>query len=196
MAAARHGVVLAGGAGARLGGGKATVELAGRPLIAYPLEAVAHAGLEPVTVAKPDTPLPAVCATVIREPPEPVHPLAGLVAALEELDAPIVVLGCDMPFVPATLIRDLAAREGNVVARVHDDLEPLLARYEPGALPALRRGLVDRAPLRSVVEGLQPAELTEADLAAHGAPAVIPRSINDPHDLAHAAAALSPPARP
>ena len=34
------GVVLAGGMGRRIGGSKATVELAGRPLLCYPLDAM------------------------------------------------------------------------------------------------------------------------------------------------------------
>jgi molybdopterin-guanine dinucleotide biosynthesis protein A len=193
---ARCGVVLAGGAGARLGGGKPAIELAGRPLIAYPLQAIERAGLEAVTVAKPGTLLPGICASVIREPQEPQHPLTGIVAALEELDAPIVVLGCDMPFVPADLIRDLAARPGNVVTQVHGELEPLLARYDPASLPALRSGLADASPLRAVVEELNPEILTESDLSPYGSPPVITRSINEPHDLAAADAALTPPARP
>ena len=47
------GVVLAGGRGSRLGGAKPTAELAGRPLISYPLAALAEAGLDAAVVAKP-----------------------------------------------------------------------------------------------------------------------------------------------
>jgi molybdopterin-guanine dinucleotide biosynthesis protein A len=49
--------VLAGGRGSRLGGAKAIADLAGRPLIAYPLDALTAAGLGPFIVAKPNTPL-------------------------------------------------------------------------------------------------------------------------------------------
>ena len=52
------GAVLAGGASRRMGEPKALVELAGRPLIAHAVSAVADAGLEPVIVAKPDSPVP------------------------------------------------------------------------------------------------------------------------------------------
>ena len=44
--------VLAGGASRRMGAPKACVELGGRPLISYPLEAAAAAGLSAVVVAK------------------------------------------------------------------------------------------------------------------------------------------------
>lgn len=49
------GAVLAGGRGSRLGGAKPTADLAGRPLISYPLAALAAAGIEPFVVAKPST---------------------------------------------------------------------------------------------------------------------------------------------
>ena len=52
------GAVLAGGSGARMGRGKATLELAGRPLISYPLAALIEARLETVVVAKRDSELP------------------------------------------------------------------------------------------------------------------------------------------
>jgi CTP:molybdopterin cytidylyltransferase MocA len=39
------GAVLAGGRGSRIGGGKPTIELAGRPLISYRLAAIEAAGL-------------------------------------------------------------------------------------------------------------------------------------------------------
>ena len=58
LAAAPLGAVLASGRGSRLGGAKATAELGGRPLISYPLVALAAAGIEAVVVAKGDTELP------------------------------------------------------------------------------------------------------------------------------------------
>jgi molybdenum cofactor guanylyltransferase len=51
------GAVLAGGHGRRLGGTKPTAELAGRPLISYPLAALEAAGLAAFVVAKPSTDL-------------------------------------------------------------------------------------------------------------------------------------------
>jgi len=52
------GVVLAGGAGRRIGGDKATVELAGRPLLLYPLAAVRAVLRDVAVVAKRVTALP------------------------------------------------------------------------------------------------------------------------------------------
>ena len=54
------GAILAGGGGRRIGGDKAIVELQGRPLISYPLEAVREALGQVAILAKADTKLPYV----------------------------------------------------------------------------------------------------------------------------------------
>jgi molybdenum cofactor guanylyltransferase len=177
------GVVLAGGAGARLGGSKATVELAGRPLISYPLAAFAAAGLEAVVVAKPATELPAVDVPVVLEPADPIHPLLGLITALDHADGrPIVTSPCDTPFVTPALLNDLAT--ARTTAAVHDGkrLHPLLALYQPQDLTALQHGLSENASATSTSESLHPA-LIEADPA-------ITFNVNTPAELVAAAARL------
>src|ERR1700722_10994963 len=57
--------VLAGGKGSRMGGDKALVELAGRPLISYALQAAHDAGLPTVIVAKRTTRLPPVTTRLL-----------------------------------------------------------------------------------------------------------------------------------
>lgn len=128
------GAVLAGGQSRRMGRPKALVPLGERPLIAYPVEALRAAGIVPVVVAKPRSALPPLDCEVIAEPVEPVHPLAGLVAALEQSGAPTVIaIGCDMPFVPPALLRLLAEGHGPLrVPEIGGELEPLLARYDDG----------------------------------------------------------------
>lgn len=74
------------------------MELGGRPLISYPLAALAAARIEAVVCAKPDQELPPLLrgsfvgpdttkeprneVRVLEEPDEPRHPLCGIVAAL------------------------------------------------------------------------------------------------------------------
>lgn len=155
------GAVLAGGAAVRLRGSKATVELAGRPLIAYPLAAFAKAGLEAIVVAKAETDLPPLDVSVVIEPAEPRHPLLGIVTALEHAEGrPVVACPCDTPFVTGALLRTLAGTLGT--AGVHDGqrLHPLLARYQPGDLPALRRALADDRSATAAAEGLSPTLIT------------------------------------
>ncbi len=143
--AAPLGVILAGGRGSRLGGEKAMVQLAGRPLISYPLAAMRAVVGEAVVLAKPATRLPPLeGAKVVTEPEERFHPLTGIHHAIALAGGrPALVCAGDLPFVTPALLRALAEAEAGgapaVVAAGEGGLQPLLARYEPRAtrlLPA------------------------------------------------------------
>jgi molybdenum cofactor guanylyltransferase len=184
------GVVLAGGRGSRLGGAKATVELAGRPLISYPLEAFAAAGLDAVLCTKPGE-RPPGSVRVLEESEEPRHPLCGIVAALR-LGRPIVAVACDLPFVAQGLIELLAqAREPLVVPTLDGQPQPLLARYEPSLLPQLEAALEREEPLARTVEALGPRFLAEEHLTPFGDPQRLLFNVNDPDDLRRAEALLA-----
>jgi molybdopterin-guanine dinucleotide biosynthesis protein A len=187
------GAVLAGGVGSRMGGGKSCAELHGQSLIAYPLAALAEAGLEAIVCAKPGDRLPPMEAPVLREPEQPRHPLAGIVAALRAGEGrPVVVVACDLPFVNAGLIRLLAAApERLVVPVLRGRPQPLLARYEPSLLPELEAALEREEPLTRTVESLSPRLLGEAELARFGDPHRLLFNVNDPDDLREAEALLA-----
>jgi molybdopterin-guanine dinucleotide biosynthesis protein A len=191
------GAVLAGGRGNRIGGAKALVELAGAPLISYPLAAVEQAGLEPVVVAKRHSELPPLSCRVIREPAQPRHPLCGIVAALRYAGPrPLVVVGCDMPFADAGLLAWLgSAPEPLVVPSVGDRLQALLARYDSALLPALEEALADGRALRPALESLQPRTIAEAELARFGDPRRLCFNVNTPTDVEEAERLLEPAGR-
>jgi molybdopterin-guanine dinucleotide biosynthesis protein A len=186
------GAVLAGGLGRRIGGSKATVLLAGRPLIAYPIAALTAVLGEIAVVAKPDTELPSLPGvTVWIEPAEPRHPLVGIVQALALAEGrPVLVCAGDLPFVTPALVSRIARADPGgapaVVPRCLDRLEPLLALYLPEAARLLAAA-VERgsAPLREVVGSIGPRLL---DLEAVDADALF--NVNAPEDLLHAAALL------
>jgi molybdopterin-guanine dinucleotide biosynthesis protein A len=182
------GAVLAGGLSTRMGEPKALVELAGRPLVARVVATVGSAGLEPVVVAKPDSPLPKLDCRVLTEPSEPRHPLTGLVAALgASAGRGVVAIGGDMPLVPAQLLTWLAQLEEEIaVCEVEGRLEPLLGRYSPRALGALAEARDAGAPLREAVAELDPFIVTEAKLARFGDPQRIVFNVNTLEDLAEA----------
>ena len=188
MSAAAVVAVLAGGRSRRMGAAKATVELGGRPLVAWPLAAAARAGLEAVVVAKPGSELPALAVPVWREPAAPSHPLAGLVCALERARGrPVVAVACDMPFLAPELLARLALLEATAAAaRVGGRLEPFPGRYTAAALPVLRAALDREAPVREALAELAPAELGEEELRAFGDPARMVVSVNTPAELAAA----------
>jgi molybdenum cofactor guanylyltransferase len=188
------GVVLAGGRGSRLGGAKPTADLAGRPLISYPLAALAEAGLTAVVVAKSDIDLPKLDVEVLTESAELVHPLTGIVAALRQTGRPLVVVGCDFPFVPAALLRALAdAPEPLVVPAPSDAPQPLVARWTPALLPVIEEALDREEPLRRTVAALSPRLLDDAELAQFGDPDRVFFNVNSPADLRHAEGAVSSP---
>lgn len=165
------GAVLAGGAGRRIGGQKAIVELHGRPLLSYPVAALLTALDEVAVVAKPGTELPELPGVPVWiEPPRPRHPLAGVVHALERARGrPVIVVAGDLPFADVALLRRLAGADAHgrpaVVPRAGGRLQPLLARYEPAALAPL--GLVLRGgalgSLTAIVAALDPHVLEIED---------------------------------
>jgi molybdopterin-guanine dinucleotide biosynthesis protein A len=181
------GVVLAGGAGKRIGGDKCAVELAGKPLVLYPIAALRRVCEQVVVVAKQDTVLPQLAgeAEVWIEPDEPRHPLAGVVHALRRASArKIVVLACDMPLAPEALLRALIKQANDVgaVAVCGDIIEPLCACYTRQALTGLEHFEPD-ARATDVVEALGVAHVEWDD-----ADALL--SVNAPEDVIRAQALL------
>jgi molybdenum cofactor guanylyltransferase len=184
------GVVLAGGLGRRIGGGKAMVALDRRPLISYPLEAMWRALGNVTIVAKADTELPNVPGIAVWiEPEEPRHPLTGIVHALSLADGrPVVVCAGDMPLVSSELIGALARADpgstGAVVASSQGELQPLLACFQPTVLGPLAQA--SRHPeirLQEVMSALGPR------LYEVGDPELV-FNVNTPDDLLQAAAML------
>jgi molybdopterin-guanine dinucleotide biosynthesis protein A len=177
--------VLAGGAGKRIGGQKAMVELCGRPLIERPLAAAAEAGLEAVVVAKQDSELPDLAVPVWREPDEPRHPLAGVVEALRRCEGrPVVAAACDMPFLTPGFLGWLASfREQAVVPSAGGRLHPLIAHYGPNALGPLAAATSQGLSAREAVRALSPRLVEEGALCRFGTIEHLLMNVNTPEDL-------------
>lgn len=186
------GVVVAGGRGRRLGGGKAVIQLCGRPLISYPLAALKAVLPEVVVLAKAQTELPALPThtKVWSESETLQHPLVGLRRALELAEGrTVLVCAVDLPLVTPTLVRRLVAAEpesAQAVLAAHDGaVQPLLGRYSSHALESLRAADPGVA-LRQAVGTLEVQLLEVED------PLEL-FNVNTPGDLARAAAVLCGP---
>ncbi|MBJ7348744.1 MAG: NTP transferase domain-containing protein [Thermoleophilaceae bacterium] len=157
--AAKHGVVLAGGRGNRLGQDKPNTLLAGHPLYSYAANQMALASLHVSMAVKEDfelftdQPASVVPVELVREPSEPIHPLLGVATALELIQQPLVVCACDMPFVGGALFAWIAAQPDELlVFEVDGHIQPLLGRYCPSALEFLQAAVAAGHPARSVAE--------------------------------------------
>ncbi|MGH7571156.1 MAG: molybdenum cofactor guanylyltransferase [Gemmatimonadota bacterium] len=143
-------VILAGGAGRRLGGPKAWLDWGGRPLLLHLVERLAAlAGPRPLVVGTPGMELPPGDYGRVDDARIGEGPLAGLAAglgAVEAIDteARVAVSACDCPFVGPELFRFLAGvdpRAAVVVPKFGDHLHPLIAIWRAGAAAACRRAL-------------------------------------------------------
>ena len=137
-------------------------------------------------VCKPDTELPELPgAERWDEPPEPRHPLTGIVHALETAGAPVLVCAADMPFVTSDACRTLlgaVATAPAVVAVADGVVQPTFALYAPAALERLRAAPADarsRAPSR------------RSTRCTWRSPAALVRSVNTPEELREAEELLS-----
>ena len=184
------GAVLAGGAGSRLGAGsKPAALLAGRPLVLYPLEALAPVCERLAVVCKAGTVLPELPAGIERwdEPDEPRHPLTGILHALETAGAPVLVCAADMPFVTADAARTLieaahAASGPAIVATAGGRIQPTFGLYSPAAIGPLRAAPPNGA-LSAAVESLEPRRVALPESMVTG--------VNTPDELAAAEALLA-----
>ena len=120
------GVILAGGAGRRLGGvDKGLQELRGRPLVQWVLEGLAPQVGRVLISANRNLPRYAAFGYPVLPDRIPgfAGPLAGLHAALAQAATPLVAsVPCDSPFLPADLVQRLYA------ALLADEAELAVAR--------------------------------------------------------------------
>ena len=127
-------LILAGGEGRRLGQeDKGLVELDGRPLISYVLEAISpQVGAVIISANRNLSRYRAFGVPVISDHHDTCRgPLAGMAAAISEVDTPyLLTLPCDSPFVPP----DLAAR---MYATLQQEQSELCLARDPQRLQPL-----------------------------------------------------------
>lgn len=212
------GIVLAGGGSTRLGpvapvGGKAALELAGRPLLGTVAATVAAEVDELYVVAAPGQPLPPLpaAAVIVRDRTPGAGPLAGirdgLEAAVGRSSPPGVafICSCDVPLLRRELVRLLvdrgqAGRADWVVPVVHGHLQVLLSVVAVRLLPRidayLATGRRDPRGLLAALAGSAAGgvdEVSAAECAAVDPDLASFIDIDTPEDLAGLARRKYPP---
>lgn len=183
------GLVLAGGPGTRMGGGKPQRELAGRSLAQRAHAALAAVCPRVLVAAQDLLPLAGLPATLLRDRWPGQGPLNAIITAFLDSRAPaLLVLAVDLPLVRRPLLELLAAGPEEDLARApvgpRGWPEPLLAYYHRDALPAARR-LFQRGERRTrlLLEAVG-ARLLEPDQTARADPEGLSfLNVNYPEDL-------------
>jgi molybdopterin-guanine dinucleotide biosynthesis protein A len=178
------GVVLAGGASTRFGADKAMAQLAGEPLVRHALRTLGRVCAD-VVLADGGRALVAGVESIEDGPGQ--GPAAGILgAAARRPGQTLLVLACDLPAVPVTLLERLLEHDGDwVVPRVEGKLEPLCALYRPRALDALlaQVGAGDHALHRLDAADLRRRHVDAEELAEFGDPDALFLNVNTPDDL-------------
>jgi molybdopterin-guanine dinucleotide biosynthesis protein A len=160
-------IVLAGGAGMRMGDprgtDKAGLDVGGMTLLDRVLAAVGDA--QRCVVVGPRRPTARSVTFTIEEPPGS-GPAAAIVHGLSLVDAPtVVVLAADMPFVATAVPKLLAALtraqvDAAMLVDVSGRRQPLLAAYRSAALRRCSEGRDWRGgSVRALTEGLRVVEV-------------------------------------
>jgi molybdopterin-guanine dinucleotide biosynthesis protein A len=144
------GVILAGGANRRFGSHKALARIAGRTILERTLDALAPVVEQTVIVANEPEPYLAFGLAIRPDIRPDRGVLGGILTAVhwagEQGREAALVLGCDMPFVPSSLLARIAEEadpEGVTLpaSEGRRGFEPLCAAYGTGTLDAIERAL-------------------------------------------------------
>lgn len=106
-------VILAGGAGRRIGGRKAFVALGGRPLVAHVIDRLSPQAARMAINASPDPDFDGFGLHVLPDEVPGRGPLGGILAAMDWAarngEAQVMTVSVDTPFLPEDLVQRLSA---------------------------------------------------------------------------------------
>lgn len=179
--------ILAGGRSSRMGADKAFLELAGKPLIVRAVE-VARGAVPEVKIVG-DRRKFAAFGPVIEDVYRDRGPLGGIHAALTGSAAEWnLILGVDLPFVPAQFLKYLLMRAESsgatvTVPSVGGHFQPLCAVYSKAFLLYAEHALsAGKNKIDQLFREVTLCSVSEEDLTANGFDASIFRNLNTPEE--------------
>lgn len=178
------GVILAGGAGRRIGGDKAQHLLAGRPLWQHVAERITPQ----VSTLAVNAPAPFGDLPHVPDAVPGLGPLAGILAAMlwargQGADR-VLTVAVDTPFLPLDLLARLANGDGIAMAETADGLHGTTALWPTHLSTDLMQALTDGT--RKVTEWAAPHAIARVRFPDTTPPPFF--NINTPEDLALAEA--------
>lgn len=130
------GIVLTGGASRRFGSDKSQVPLASGETTSSRVLRLLRAECDPVIEVGPGV----TDAPSVLEQPPGAGPVAALLAGVDAVGVPVVVVACDQPAVSAVVVARLATFPGDSLVPVLDDRpQYVCARYGPALIAVLRQ---------------------------------------------------------
>jgi len=180
-------VILAGGLGTRMGGGKPERLFKGRRLIEYVLDRAATWDVPMAICVREPGQVAAGVVDQIFDRPGVEGPLAGLLTALDWGRGAglghVLILPCDTPFLPENVLARLwrAARDAGApaVAESNDRRHPTCAVWPVMSLPQIKTyAATGQRSLSGALDACNAVELSWSDNASDGF-----ININTPGDL-------------
>ena len=185
------GAILAGGASRRFGAPKALAQVGGRAIVERVRDALMEAGAEVGVIANDDCLFEDLGVERRADEGEGVGPLAGIVAAVrwaaERGYAGALCVACDMPFLPAALLRRIAEGAGPAIvvpeSRGRRGVEPLCAWYPAECLAVAERMIAEGSwALFPLLERFPAERIPLAEVERFGDPEFLFLNVNTPAD--------------
>jgi molybdopterin-guanine dinucleotide biosynthesis protein A len=164
---------------------KALLDVGGRPILDRQLNVLRELA-DPVFIVGAEAPAWAERGlTAVADEIPGCGSLGGIYTAIVRSPrARTIVVGCDMPYLSAALLRHMIDVDADVVIpRSRHGLEPLCAIYARVCAGAIRERL-DRGELEAAImpDGVRVKEIAAAALGAFGPDDLLFANVNTPHD--------------
>jgi molybdopterin-guanine dinucleotide biosynthesis protein A len=182
-----NGFVVAGGHSRRMGRDKALLPWGGATLLHHALDRLRRVCTDVAILCGAEPRYLDAGVPVLTDAARETGPLGGLVSALEHARHDrVLLLAVDVPFAPPELLRHLlesAGDEDAVVPIAEERPQPLCAVYRRScAGPARRRLEAGDLKMTSFWPDVRVRQVSAAELAPFGDPALLLRNLNTPRD--------------
>lgn len=184
-------VIQAGGRSTRMGEDKALKSFLGEPLIARVVDRVRATTNDLLVITNTAFALSFLALPLYTDELPGMGPLAGVLTGLRRAGYPVVAMvGCDMPFVSASLLQMAAGileheEQDVVIPRTAQGLEPLHAVYRrETCLPAIEQALASgERSLHGWFGDLRVRTLNDMEMKKGDPDGIAFWNINSPEDL-------------